>query len=62
MRNINDNVVQGRLSENYFNVKNYRMKYFRHKIFANYGNRYSELGHTLKHQSASVVKLIHYQC
>ena len=30
---INDNAVQGRLSEN----KNYRVKYFRHKIFAIYG-------------------------
>ena len=30
MRNINDNVVQGRLSEN---PKNYRTKYFVHEIF-----------------------------
>ena len=27
MRNINDNAVQGRLSENYLMQKNYRMKY-----------------------------------
>ena len=37
MRNINDNEVQGRLSEKIFNVKIYRMKYFRHEIFAIYG-------------------------
>ena len=37
MCNINDNAVQGRLSENY-NAKNYHMKYFRYKIFAIYGN------------------------
>ena len=32
--NINNNVIQGHLSENLFNMKNYRMKYFRHEIFA----------------------------
>ena len=35
MRNINDNVVQDRLSEK-FNAKIYRMRYFRHEIFAIY--------------------------
>ena len=34
MRDINDNAVQGRLSEN---MKSYRMKYFRHEIFTIYG-------------------------
>ena len=34
MRNINDNAVQGRLSENLLYAKNYRMKYFRHEISA----------------------------
>ena len=38
MRSINDNAVQGRLSENYLMPKNYRMKYFRHKIFVIYGS------------------------
>ena len=33
IRNIDDNAVQGRLSENYLN---YYMKYFRHEIFAIY--------------------------
>ena len=37
MCNINDNAVQGRLSENYLTQSFYRMKYFRHKIFAIYG-------------------------
>ena len=36
MRNINDNAVQGRLSEIYLTEK-YRMKYLRHEIFAIYG-------------------------
>ena len=40
MRNINNNVVQGRLSENYLMPKNYRMKYFRHEIFMIYGILY----------------------
>ena len=39
MRDINDNAVQGRLSEKLIiNAKNYRMKYFRHEIFAIYEN------------------------
>ena len=35
MRNINDNAVQDHLSEN---MKNYRMKYFRHKILMIYSS------------------------
>ena len=34
MRNINDNAV---LIRKLFNIKNYRMKYFRHSVFAFYG-------------------------
>ena len=37
MCNINDNAVQGHLSENYLTQSFYCMKYFRHKIFAIYG-------------------------
>ena len=38
MRNINDNAVQGCLFENYLTRNSYyRMKYFRHEIFAIYG-------------------------
>ena len=48
MCNINDNAVQGRLSENYnFNAKIYRMKYFRLEILAIkfYGNCHTGEGH-----------------
>ena len=42
MRNINDNAVQGLLSKKLFNVKIYRMKYFRHEIFAIYSINFLE--------------------
>ena len=37
IHSINDNVGQGRLSENLFNAKNYCTEYFRYEIFAIYG-------------------------
>ena len=38
MHNINDNAVQlGSFVRKLFNARNYRMKYFRHEIFAIYG-------------------------
>ena len=40
MRNINDNAVQGHLSDN---AKDYRMKYFRHEIFAIYSRTCTQL-------------------
>ena len=39
IRNINDNAVHaGSFVRKLFNMKIYRMKYFRHEIFAIYGN------------------------